>query len=196
MELFLLNIQWMAFNVSLGVIGVVFGWLALKGRSYFRWLFLALWVLFIPNTIYMVTDMAHLTWQLPAVDPIMYLPIMVQFMLLAMVGVVTFVLGFYPFEQILHHYKRKHHFDYALLVVLIMNIFIGIGVMLGREYRLHSWYVVTQTPRVVSAVFSFFMSVELIAVALIFGIVGFVVYMLLRNDVVGFVPRKLRGELK
>lgn len=192
MELFLLNIQWMAFNASLATIGTVLGWLAWKSTGYHRILFGIGWLLFIPNTIYMVTDMAHLTWQLPAVDPIMWLPIITQFMLLAMLGIVTFVVGFFPIEQILHHLRKHKYTDYTLYIILIVNIFIGIGVMLGREYRLHSWYVVTQPVRVIASAVDFFSSFELIAISTIFGVIGFIVYLLLRNDVIGFIPKKWR----
>lgn len=198
MQLFLLNIQWMAFNSSLAVIGMVLGWLALKSPGHLRFVFAALWFLFIPNTIYMVTDIAHLSWQLPGVDPVMYLPIIVQFLLLATLGVVTFVLGFYPFEQLLHSFNlpaqagKKKHADYALFIILIMNILIGVGVMLGRVYRLHSWYVVTQPGRVAASVLDFITSVELIATAVVFGTVGFIVYLLLRDDAIHFAPKKLR----
>ena len=192
MQLFFLNIQWMAFNSSLAVIGMVLGWFAYKSRGVLRILFAALWFLFIPNTIYMVTDLAHLSWQLPAVSPIWYLPIMVQFLLLATLGVVTFVLGFYPFEQLLHSFKKKRYTDYTLFIILVMNIIIGTGVILGRVYRLHSWYVMTQPGRVASAVLDFFSSVELMALALMVGVIGFIVYLLLREDVVGFMPKKWR----
>lgn len=192
MELFLLNLQWMAFNTMLAAVGMCVGWIAIKSRGIIRLLSGALWFLFIPNTIYMVTDLAHLSWQLPAVDPIMWLPIIMQFLLLATLGVVTFVLGFYPFELFLHRLREKGKTDYTLFIILLMNLLIGFGVILGRVYRIHSWYVLTQTHRVLVSAISFLSSFQLVAIALTMGIVSFIVYFLLRDEVARFVPKKLR----
>lgn len=186
----------MTFNISLAVIGVVLGWLAWKATGYLRLLFGIGWFLFIPNTIYMVTDLAHLTWELPAVETSMWTPIIIQFLVLAMLGVVTFVVGFYPFELYLRELRQKAQLGYVYSIILLANILIGFGLMLGRVYRIHSWYVVTQPVRVFNAVIDFASSPQLLLVSFLMGVVIFIVYLLLRNDVVGFFPRKFVNELE
>lgn len=52
--------SFMALNVFLAWLPIVFAELFLKLRSNWRWLFIPLWLLFFPNVPYLMTDMFHL----------------------------------------------------------------------------------------------------------------------------------------
>jgi uncharacterized membrane protein len=191
MQLFLSNIPWMLFNVLLAVIGMTLGLVALKiTRLSLQLVVLFCWLLFIPNTIYLVTDLTHLSWQLSQVSLAMQVLITAQFFLLAGIGVVTFVVGFYPFEKVLHSFKNnlpasRHgfHYDFTVEIILGMNLLIGFGLILGRVYRIHSWYVFTQTRRVIDAVVNFSKSPGLLVISILIGCVIFVSYYLLRDTI-------------
>ena len=52
--------SFMALNVFLAWLPIVFAQLFLKLRSNWRWFFVPLWLLFFPNDPYLMTDMFHL----------------------------------------------------------------------------------------------------------------------------------------
>ncbi len=195
MELFLLNLSWMWFNAALAVIGMILGLAMLKVSNAIARVFIAgLWFLFIPNTIYMVTDLAHLSWQLPLLPLEWQVGVILQFVVLAVLGVVTFVIGVYPFEKLLSRskqFKRRHVF---LSVFSVFNLLVGFGIILGRVYRIHSWYVFTQTGRVVKSAFDLLSSVDLMVISVVMGMVGFAVYFLLKDSILSAVPKKLLSD--
>jgi uncharacterized membrane protein len=170
---------------------MVLGFILLKIPSgYLRVFTYFVWLLFIPNTIYLVTDLAHLSWELPQVSGIWSILIILQFILLAIIGVVTYMVSMISFERTLHKKIRKASERLTLLIIGTINILIGVGIILGRVYRIHSWHVFTQTGRVIASFVDFSISPLLILLSFFMGIVIFVVYMLLRDGVLRYVERK------
>lgn len=93
-----------------------------------------LWLLFFPNTIYLVTDLIHLRFRVDV--PIWYDAIML--FAFALTGLMLGLLSLYFVHAVV-----ESHFGAALgwLFVLITAVLGGIGVYIGRFLRWNSWDV-------------------------------------------------------
>src|SRR5947209_8167988 len=108
MQLILLNVHWMSFNIMLAMLPVVFGWLLVETKSsILKLMYGSIWLLFLPNTIYLLTDIAHFfhDWHLV---PLMYKGLFIgEYLLLMLLGIVTFILGLYPIEKFIQKTRSK-----------------------------------------------------------------------------------------
>lgn len=93
-----------------------------------------LWLLFFPNTIYLVTDLIHLRFRVDV--PIWYDAIML--FAFALTGLMLGLLSLYFVHAVV-----ESHFGAALgwLFVLTTAVLGGIGVYIGRFLRWNSWDV-------------------------------------------------------
>lgn len=181
MELFLANAKWMMENVLLGMIAVVFGWTFLKTKSsYQRAIFAFLWLLFIPNTIYMLTDIIHIPRQLALVEGIGKIFLISQYAILILAAFVTFVLGLYPIERMLVK-KYKNETGRVWNILFVINFVIAFGMVIGRVQRTNSWEVFTNLAKVIQDGINIIKSQELIFLVFFFGILNNLIYFLLRR---------------
>ena len=151
METAINNLNWMAFNLFLAVLGVLFGWLYYYSKKkVFSIAFFILWILFLPNTIYLITDLQHIykQWSNPYLE--VQLTLIVQYFLIALLGITTYLMAMYPIDKVFTnlHLKRKPKVKLTLLITI--NIFTAFALILGKFQRTHSWYVFTDFLRVLS----------------------------------------------
>ncbi|MGH7203821.1 MAG: DUF1361 domain-containing protein [Candidatus Levyibacteriota bacterium] len=198
MPTILFNDFWMTVNAMLAFLAVLLGYFFLRSASpTLKVLFGISWLLFLPNTIYIFTDLQHLVSQwrqvTPAVDPLLIL----QYTVLQIIGVVTFILGFRPFEKIINYFsvlKKK-----KLQVTVAFNFLIAFGMVLGRVERINSWEVVSNPIRVLVSSFHVLTSLQLLGLTLLFGVVCNIIYFLFRDPVIHTTRknfRKLSGKLQ
>lgn len=186
METLLLNSIWMTYNLCLGLIAVIVGWLAIK-KSYFwlRIIFSFVWLLFIPNTLYILTDLIHLFKQLNMVGDGVKSLLVLQYELLIVLAIMLFICGLYPFEEFLTKILPKR--KYLILAILItINFVIGFGVVLGRVEQVNSWEVITYTNKVVEASIRVLTSFRSMMLAIFFGIMGNIIYFALKTRVLKY----------
>lgn len=140
-----------------------------------------LWLLFLPNTIYLFTDMLHILYQWGQVQGIEKLFIALQFAILQVVGFVTFILAFRPFEVLLKwlRYQEKK----KVYAIILFNFLIAFGIVLGRVERINSWDVFSGSEKVLQAVINIVTSFELIGLTILFGLFCNFIYFLLRDPV-------------
>jgi len=140
MPIILDNINWMIVNIILAVIPVVLGLLIIQVKhKVIRPFLLIGWLLFIPNTIYLLSDLIHLPPDLGYTSGYHQLIIIGMYKTLVITGIITYVIGIYAIEHAVKKY-RKH----KIPLLLILNILIAIGLILGRIYRFNSWDVMTK----------------------------------------------------
>ena len=114
-------------------------------------IFSLLWLLFYPNTMYMITDFIHL--QYIGIG----LTVRMQYFNYAVLAAGVFmgvVLGMLSIEQILKHYFHRRHELLQLVLIFGLSLIASVGIYLGRFLRLNSWDVFTQTHRVARLVVS------------------------------------------
>lgn len=134
----LFNLKWMAWNLFLAFLPFLLSFLLFKKRQKpnIPWLFgLIFYILFLPNTVYVVTDIIHffrygLQW-----SPLIVFVTALQYVLFIFAGVLFFYVSYKKFEIYFH---KKINLS---IVRLSMFLAISVGVYLGRFLRLNSWDV-------------------------------------------------------
>ncbi|WP_373055941.1 DUF1361 domain-containing protein [Zunongwangia sp. H14] len=101
-----------------------------SGRKKFLYPFLALWLLFLPNSFYVVTDLIHLrTSAMPVYDTIM----------ISLFALLCLFLGFSSMQKISSIlYQKMRIFNKFLLDSFILFL-CSFGIYLGRFLRYNSW---------------------------------------------------------
>jgi len=167
----------MAFNFFLALIPVFLGAAVFKKEfTFIKFLGAIVWFFFLPNSIYLITDIVNLVGDIRYISGIYLLADAILFLVLIPVGIVTYVLSVLPFT------KRFTHFH-----LFILNIFVGFGLILGRVQRVNSWEVVTNPQNVVLKSIEMLTSIELILLIAIMAGLCQVIYILFKDKVIKLV---------
>lgn len=175
MDIFLFNLDWMIPNVALSALAVVFALGFIYSKSTLLKIPLViLWFLFLPNTIYLLTDVEYLPKQVMESDFSGAIIIFSQYIILLVIGVLTYFGGLMPLKVVFKQLKVKRQTQRSILILI--NFAIGFAVILGKVERTHSWYVFTQPLRVVSDSVSVLTNPFLLLAAIGFGLLFNVIY--------------------
>lgn len=128
-------------NLALAWLGLICGWALVKNLQNHRWrnwqniILTILWLMFLPNTWYVLTDFLHVlpTGEVSELYDIVFVSTLV---------INGFVLGFTSLFLVHHElYKRTTVLNSALLIaaVLLLSSF---AIYLGRDLRWNSWDVI------------------------------------------------------
>ncbi len=126
-------------NLFLALVPVLFSGLLLKQKAfnYKSILLLALWLLFLPNAPYLVTDIFHLTERPP-------IPLWFDLILVvsgAWNGILLCMISLFRVEKFL---KGTNMFKQTDILMFLLLIPCGYGIYIGRYLRYNSWDVVTE----------------------------------------------------
>lgn len=138
-------------NLVLAWLGLVFGWLLARRLSKNSWLswpsigLSVLWLVFLPNTWYVLTDFLH-------VRPTGEVSEIYDIVLMGSLVINGFLLGFTSLylvhRQILRHASEKKSFILVAGVILLASF----AIYLGRNLRWNSWDVLTNPSGVIVSV--------------------------------------------
>lgn len=169
MPVFVYNLSWIALNVFLAFIPVVLViFLRKKMKGYVRVLFVFLWFLFLPNTIYLITDLQYLTGQLIATSMPEQAIIFGQFILLTVLGIFTYFYSLEPVDKMVK--KLRMNSLNRNTIYIALNFIISYAVILGKVQRTHSSYIFTDPMRVARDMINTFTSNSLLLYVLLFGL--------------------------
>ena len=183
MEVFLYNFNFIWFNTFLALIAVFFGWRMVKARSKFaRYVHGFIWFIFLPNTIYILTDITHLFEDWPKVNDFFRTLLIVQYTIFAVVGIITFTMAVNYFRRLLDRDNRKMK-PSTILAICLLNLMVGFGVVLGGIQRTNSWYVITDPSRVFEDALNLIYSQELLMLSIAVGLFNNAVYFLMAETV-------------
>lgn len=142
------NLNWMLFNLALALVPIILVFLLRKKFPPFvRAALYLLWLLFLPNTVYLVTDIEYLPYQILRAGMFEQGLLFLQYAALAGFGVFSYLYSLEPIGEILKKYKIKGGSTNAIYITL--NTLVGFGIVMGKVQRTHSWYVFTDPQRVV-----------------------------------------------
>lgn len=182
MDIFLDNFSWMIPNVALASLAVVFGLLYKhNSKKYLGIPLFILWILFLPNSIYLVTDLEYLPGQWMQIETIERPVLLIQFTFLIMIGVLSYFVSLLPIEKAFKKFRVKG--QNRKIIIGLVNFAVAFGVVLGKVERTHSWYVFTQPLRVYEDIVSVLTSPVLILAIIFFGIVFNIIYFSLSKRV-------------
>lgn len=168
------NLFWMSWNCLLALIPLL---IAMRLRVIrwqpFRYLMLVVWLLFIPNAIYMYTDVIHIGEQWYRVGFMGQIGLMVEFMGLFTIAYFLHALAIDGLWQAIGLWSANKDSRWTfflanrLPVDLGLHALIGFGVAMGRVMRTNSWYLISQPTRVWRDIYLVLVTPDLIQFAMI-----------------------------
>jgi len=170
----------MLFNAVLAFIPIIIV-VILRRRSPLipHLLFFFFWLIFLPNTIYLITDLQHLPFQLLRAQMGEQLLLLLQYSLLTALGVMTYVYSLEPISVI---FKRLKFPEIKKEILYIgINYVISFGVILGKVQRTHSWYIFTEPGKVVSDIYLTISNINLLTWVFVFGSIVNIVFFLFKD---------------
>ena len=177
MDIFLFNLEFLFFNLFLALIAVFFGYFMLRVRSnVLKALFGFIWLIFLPNTIYLITDISHVYEDWPRVDIIFKTMITIQYAFFTIAGIITFIYAVYFFERLLEKKNKKKRKPSTFLVILILNFIVGFGVILGGIQRTNSWDIFINPARVINDSLGVLNSPYLLKLSIMSGVLFNIIY--------------------
>ncbi len=180
MPIFAENFSWMSQNALLAFIPIVLVVILRQKLNIFvHLIFFFFWLIFLPNTVYLVTDLQHLPNQLLKAKDGDALILLIQYAILASFGVMTYVYSLEPVSKIfkkIHLPEVKREISY-----IAINYIIAFGVMIGKFQRTHSWYIFTDTKRVISDIIETGLTLELLGWVFVFGSIVNVIFFLFKD---------------
>ena len=187
MDVLWYNIPWMAFNLALALLPVLFMLLFFSVRNgILRIVFILLWFLFLPNTIYVITDIEHLVRQLPQVAASEWFILIGQYAVFEFIGLSAFLIGLRPFERLLQKRTSKQT---TFLLIVSYNFLIGFAMVVGKVERIHSIDIFVSPLQVFSSMLTVLQSGELVILAILFGLFANCFYFLFRSFLKKFFIR-------
>ncbi len=132
-------------NLFLAFLPVVFA-LAIRRLPAGGWLILPLWLLFLPNAPYLVSDLIHIR-QREGVS--LHFDVLF-FFLFAISGL---LMGGQAIHLVAIHYQRHLRTLPGRLAFFSLFPLIGLGIFLGRQFRWNSWDVLLHPVQLISELF-------------------------------------------
>ena len=142
-----LTFAFLTWNLFLAVLPLYFSHKAGTANSRRSgWLFAALWLLFFPNAMYIITDLFHLRERGD-------IPLWYDLLLILSAALNGVVLGFISLRKIerwMVGYIDKKYLSVLIFVILVLC---GYGIYLGRYERWNSWDIITNPVSLASEIF-------------------------------------------
>ena len=171
----------MNWNFFLAVVGMVFGVVMYRVQSKFlKIVMFILWILFIPNSIYVLTDLTHLVDQIFEINTLLLPILVIQYFLFVTLGVITFKIGVTAFEEMLLSYRFGA--VKTSLAIITVNFAISYAVMVGRFQRTNSWEVFIDPFKVLNDILSTFFTLEHLLFTILFGFFCNILYFGLKKQ--------------
>ena len=124
---------WLNWNLFLALVPLLFSWWAIRAKS--SWVSgfaIVLWLGFLPNAPYLITDFIHMA----DVGPRSYLWYdAIMIFSYSLVGIIAWIVS-------LHMIKK--HFAWKQWTIWFISFLTGFGIYLGRYIRFNTWHIITQ----------------------------------------------------
>ncbi|NEP38453.1 MAG: DUF1361 domain-containing protein [Okeania sp. SIO2G4] len=143
------------------------------------WFCLFIFIAFLPNTPYVLTDIIHLDQDIRQSNSVWVLTLAVvpQYLLFMFIGFEAYVLSLINLG---YYLQRQSWSNFILGIELIIHCLSAIGIYLGRFKRFNSWDIITNPDALIKSVYRDMFSQRSILVILITFIVIFSLYWLMK----------------
>ncbi|MBD2123353.1 DUF1361 domain-containing protein [Trichocoleus sp. FACHB-262] len=186
------NSDWMAWNLFLALIPLGLSvWLFRRSRqpSILWWLGLVVFVAFLPNAPYVLTDIIHLIYDIREgfSEWIVTLVLVPQYILFILAGFQAYVLSLINLG---HYLNQRQRHRYVLWAELVLHALSALGIYLGRFLRFNSWDLVTRLDSVADKVVDDLVAKRPALVMFVTFIVITGLYWLMKEVTLGLILRK------
>lgn len=136
-----LDYWYLVYNLALALIPLLFSFIIvrlLRRHAWKNWRVILvgiLWLLFLPNSFYIVTDFIHVA-DGPRVDIVQDVVMLMQFSVLGLVA------GFISVDMLQRRWGVKYGAKSAMALVVVVLFLSSLAIYLGRELRWNSWDIV------------------------------------------------------
>lgn len=169
------NLNWMSFNLTLAVIPLILTILVQKRvHPALKAILFTSWFLFLPNTIYLITDFQYLPRQILQAGVYEKLFLLMEYFFLSSFGVFSYLAALAPLKVVIKklHIKKQN----KSIFYVLFHFMVAFGVVLGKTQRTHSWYVATDSLRVLRDVKAVLFSPALELWVIFFGILISIIF--------------------
>jgi uncharacterized membrane protein len=184
--------QWIAWNLFLAFIPLVISFYLFRRpstqRSPLWWIRLAVYIAFLPNAPYVLTDIIHLiqaTWSTPSlwVITFFYIPLHLGAIFVAFEA---YVVSLINQSSYLRRIGLK---QYIFRAELLTHSLCAIGIYLGRFLRLNSWDIVTAPKNVIVVTLNELTGKGPLAVMFVTAIILTILYWIMKQVTIGILLR-------
>ena len=194
MDLFLYYFPWMIYNLYLAFLPVIFGlFLFRMPNKFYSFLLGIIWFLYLPNTIYVYTDLQHLIEQWSNVTVFIQVLLVIQYAIFVTLGLACYLVAFYPFEKMLRGAPWRETF--RPYIIILVNFVIGFALVVGKFHRVNSWDVLIAPQTAMNGIIAVLQSDDYMGLVILFGIFANCFYFLFRDRVIAFMSKRLDHTL-
>ena len=163
----------MTVNIFLALLAPLFALLLTKTRpKALKTLLFILWLLFVPNTIYVLTDLEYLPSQLATISTVLKPVLIAQYIILTAVGLVAYFYAFKKTKRIIQNLTGK----FFKTSIFLFNYLIALAVSIGKLQRLESWDIILHPFKVVNSSLHNIASIQTALFILFFGTLVNIIY--------------------
>jgi uncharacterized membrane protein len=146
------NIGWMSWNLFLAFIPLGLSvWLfrVNRRRTWTWWLGFAVFLAFLPNAPYLLTDVIHLIDDIRRVESIWMITLVLLpvYLVVILAGFEAYVISLINWGYSLHRTGKS---NWILRIELICHALCAVGIFWGRFLRFNSWDFITQPDAVLT----------------------------------------------
>lgn len=135
---------------------------SLKVTNLKNLIYTSLWLLFIPNTYYLITDFVHLYYQ----NNIQFI---YDFFLLTCFTIAGFYFGMLSIHKIYCQFEFFHSKKAAFVFTVIISYLCAFGIYLGRILRFNSWDIISKPITLFNTIIESIFHLETILFTLVLG---------------------------
>lgn len=187
----------MGWNLFLAFVPLILSILLFRerGRGVFWWFGVVVFLAFLPNAPYALTDIIHFIAKIQVQPPLPTWAIIllsIEFGLYFLVCFQAYVLSLLNLNNYLQSRAAK---SWLVPLELLLNVLCAIGIYLGRFQRLNSWNIVTEPKRLfLQLVDDFTNRLPLLVIAIIFVVIT-VLYYVVKNIDLAIMQLRRRKTL-
>ncbi|MBD1894223.1 DUF1361 domain-containing protein [Coleofasciculus sp. FACHB-129] len=186
------NLDWMTWNLFLAFIPLLLSiWLfrSRQKRSPIWWAGVLVFIAFLPNAPYLLTDIIHLIHDIRANYSVWMITLVLipQYLLVILAGFEAYVISLINLGYYLHRHERS---KYILWMELTLHGLSAIGIYLGRFLRFNSWDFVTQPDAVFTSVLDDLVGKWPVVVMVVTFVIISGLYWLMKQVTLGIILRR------
>ena len=147
-----------------------------KISSYLPISLLIIWLLFLPNSFYILTDLVHIV---RSSGTLFYLDLII-ICSFAIIGFILGLLSLEHFKILLHSKNLKKYTTYIILFVCLLC---GFGIYLGRILRYNSWNIISNPFQLFLDLITVAVTLKSILFSILFGTFIYLSYLLKQTKI-------------